>query len=93
MPETLALPILALLLPGLLAYWLGRKAGRIWPGLLLACFAIGWDGWLVYQAAGQAPDDAAAVNRILADFTLAAPAAMSALVGMGFARFRRVQTP
>jgi hypothetical protein len=92
MPETLILPILALLLPGVLAFWLGRKAGRIWPGIILACAAIGWGGWLVYQAAGAASDDAVAVNRIMTAFGLAAPAAMSALVGMAFARFRTART-
>ena len=92
MPETLILPILALLLPGALAYWLGRKVGGVWPGILLACAAISWGGWLVYQSAGAAADDAAAVTRTLTAFTLAAPAAMSALVGMAFARFRMARS-
>ena len=92
MPETaLVLPVLAILLPGVLAYWFGRKAGGIWPGVILACAAIGWGGWLVYQSAGAAADDAGAVNRIMTAFTLAAPAAMSALVGTGFARLRKAR--
>ena len=86
MPETaLVLPVLAILLPGVLAYRLGREAGRIWPGVILACAAIGWGGWLVYQSAGAAANDAKAA------FTLAAPAAMSALVGTGFARLRKAR--
>lgn len=89
MPETLALPVLAVLLPGIAAYALGRMAGRIWPGIILVCFAVGWGGRLLYQASGAAHDDAAAVNQILAAFTLAAPAAMSALVGTVLAHMRK----
>ena len=89
MPEALVLPVLAILLPGLLAFFLGRKAGRVWPGIILTCFAVGWGGWLVYQAAGASHDDADAVNQVLTAFTLAAPAAISALVGMAFAHMRK----
>jgi len=97
MPETtLILPILAILLPGVLVYWLGRKAGRIWPGIILDRLAIGRAGWLVHRsagaAAGAAADGAKAAPRTLAVFTLAAPAAMSALAGIAFARFRAAQT-
>jgi len=93
MPETtLVLPILAILLPGVLVYWLVRKAGRIWRGIILACFTIGRGGWLVRRSAGAAADDAKASPRTLAVFTLAAPAAMSALAGMAFARFRAART-
>ena len=92
MPETLVLPTLAILLPGVLAYVLGHKAGRIWPGIILACAAIGWGGWLVYRSAAAAAAVAEAAPRTLAAFTLAAAAAMSALVGMAFARFRTART-
>lgn len=85
------LMIAALLLPGAVAYWLGRKAGRSWPGVILACGAMGWGGWLVYRSLGAAAGDAAAVNQILTAFALAAPAALSALVGMGFERMRRAR--
>lgn len=85
MPEIPALPVLAMLLPGVAAYVLGRMAGKAWPGIILACLAVGWGGRLLYQASGAAHDDAAAVNQILAAFTLAAPAAISALVGMTLA--------
>lgn len=89
MPDTLVLPVLAILVPGVVAYVLGRMAGRIWPGITLLCFAVGWGGRLVYQASGAAHDDAAAVNQVMTAFTLAGPAALSALVGTVLAHMRK----
>jgi hypothetical protein len=89
MPDSLVLPALAILLPGLAAYVLGRVARSVWPGIILACLALGWGGRLMYQASGAAHDDGAAVIQVLAAFALAAPAALSALVGMAFAWMRK----
>ena len=89
MPDSLVLPALAILLPGLAAYVLGRVARSVWPGIILACLALGWGGRLMYQAYGAAHDDGAAVIQILAAFTLAAPAAMAAMVGMAMAWMRK----
>lgn len=90
MPDALVLlPLLALTLPGILAYLLGRRFQSHWPGLILAALALGSGAILLWQAAGSEASEAGATNRVLAAFALSFPALISAAVGGVFAHLRR----
>lgn len=81
MPEMLALPVLAILLPGLVAYVLGRAFKSVWPGLILVLVALGTGMYFMSQASGAAWNDGAALNNLFAAFGLSLPALISALAG------------
>lgn len=90
MPDTLVLiPVVALTLPGIVAYVLGRRFKSIWPGLALAMFALASGAFFLSQAAGSGWNDSAATNHVLAAFGLSFPALISAAIGGTFAHMRR----
>lgn len=77
----LALPVAALILPGLAAWLLFRRSGRRGPGLGLAAACAALALWDLSAAQGAAQDDAAAVNRVMRAGLVWCPALISALAG------------
>ena len=80
------LPVAALLVPGIVAFVIGRRGGRARPGLTIAAVFAVLALWEVSKASGAAHDDATAMNRVLLAAMIWAPAAASALAGAVAAR-------
>lgn len=83
------IPLVSLTLPGLVAFFLGRRLGSVWPGVVLALAALGSGMVFLSQASGASWSDGAAVNAVFAAFGISLPALVSALVGGALARARR----
>lgn len=89
MPDTLVIyPVVALVLPGTVAYGLGSVFKSIWPGLALPLIALASGTYFLSQASGSSWNDEAATNYVLAAFGLSFPALISAVVGGTFAHMR-----
>lgn len=86
-----ALPLVALLVPGLLLYGLNRRLDSRALPWIAAALPAGYGAWLLSQVSGAAHDDAQAINRILLVAFVLMPAAASALLGglLGRAARRR----
>lgn len=86
-----ALPLLALILPGLALYVINSRIGSRLAPWIAAALPAGYGAWLLSQVSGAAHDDAQAINRILLTAFVLMPAAASALLGglLGCAARRR----
>lgn len=87
-----ALPLLALILPGLVLYLVNRRLGSRLAPWIAAALPAGYGLWLLAQVSGAAHDDAQAINRILLAAFVLVPAGASALLGglLGRAARRRL---
>lgn len=87
-----ALPLLALILPGLVLYMVNRRLGSRLASWIAAALPAGYGLWLLAQVSGAAHDDAQAINRILLAAFVLFPAAGSALLGGLLGRAARRRT-
>lgn len=76
-----ALPLLALILPGLVLYLINCRLGSRLAPWIAAALPAGSGAWLLSQVSDAAHDDAQAINRILLVAFVLMPAAGLALLG------------
>lgn len=82
-------PIAALILPGIVAFGLGRAMKSLWPGLILVVVALGSGIFFMSQASGADWSDQTALNNMFAAFGISLPALISALIGGTLAHVRK----
>lgn len=86
MPDPMILyPALALILPGFVAYWLGRRFRNVWPGSILGLVFLGSGIFFLSRASGASWSDGSATQYVMAAFGLSFPALISAAIGGTFA--------
>ncbi|HMS93782.1 MAG TPA: hypothetical protein PKA03_00895 [Tabrizicola sp.] len=83
------IPVIALTVPGILAYGFGRALRSLWPGLILTLAALGSGMFFMSQAAGAQWNDGGAVNNLFAAFGISLPALVSVLIGGALAYVRQ----